>query len=130
MVVRALKHECTQHALEPLGSPIDVPRELAARARDGRLGLVRPVRVEPLLDGAPGDAQRLSTGGRLNGLEIPVVNGAGPYERGDLLRNLRLERRTEPPFSRRSAAGSTRRSISASANRSQAPQYSSVASRN
>jgi len=74
--------------------------------------------------------QRLSTRGRLNGLEIPAVGGAVAYERFDLMRNFRLKRRTEPPFSRRSAAGSARRSISASANRSQATQYSSVASRN
>jgi hypothetical protein len=74
--------------------------------------------------------QRLATGGRLNGLEIPAVDGPVAYERRDLVRNLRLERRTEPPFSRRSAAVSARGAISASANRSHAPQYSSVASRN
>jgi hypothetical protein len=130
MVVGALKHELTQHALEAFGSAIDVASGLAARARDARSGLVRCVRVEPRLDRARGDAQRLPTGGRLKGLEIPAVDGGVAYERGDLLRNLRLERRTEPPFSRRSAAGSARRSISASANRSQATQYSSVASRN
>jgi hypothetical protein len=130
MVVCALEDQLAQHALDAFGSAIDVASELPARARDARSGLVRCVGVEPRLDRARGDAQRLPTGGRLKGLEIPAVDGAVAYERGDFLRNLRLERRTEPPFSRRAAAGSTSRSISASANRSQASQYSSVASRN
>jgi hypothetical protein len=74
--------------------------------------------------------QRPPTGGRLNGLEIPAVGGAVAYKRVDLPRNLRLERGTAPPFSRGGAAVSARRAISASANRSHATQYNSVASRN
>ena len=99
MVVRALEYQLTQHALEAFGAAIDVASGLAARARDARSGLVRCVRVEPRLDRARGDAQGLPPGGRLKGLEIPAVDGAVAYERGDLLRNRRLERRTAPPFS-------------------------------
>jgi hypothetical protein len=80
--------------------------------------------------GTRGDPERLPPRGRLDGLEIPVGDGAGADERGDLLRYFRLERRTEPPFSRPSGAASARPSNSASATRSQAIQYSSVASRN
>ena len=130
MIVGALQRHRTQHALEGLGAPTRVARRLPARARHRRPCVIRGVSVEPALDGAGRHAQRLSTRGRLNGFEIPVVGCAVAYERVDLMRNLRLERRTEPPFSRRSAAVSVTRSISASANRSQAPQYSSVASRN
>ena len=96
--VRARQRQRAQHALKRLGAPPRVPGPVATRARD-RAGLVRGVRVDPRLDRARGNAQRGPPDGNLQGLEIPSVGGAGVYERLEFSRNLRLERRPEPPFS-------------------------------
>ncbi len=60
--------------------------------------MVRGVGVDALLDGPGRHAHRLAADGRLEGLEVPVVDGARAYERFDLGNDLAFERRFEPPF--------------------------------
>jgi hypothetical protein len=90
----------------------------------GRIG------VEPLRHGPRREAQGQAARGGLDGLEVEIVDGPGADQVGEFPRNFRLERRTEPPFSPPGASDAVRGAISASARRSQASQYSSVASRN
>ena len=74
-------------------------RGAAAGARRRPAAGVRGVRVDPLLDGARRDPQRLAAGRPLNRLEVPLRDGVGAYERGDLRDDFRRDGRLEPPFS-------------------------------
>lgn len=60
--------------------------------------MVRRVSVEALLHDARSQTQRVTADGDFHRLEIEPVGPAGPYERLDLLDDLRLERCAEPPF--------------------------------
>jgi len=83
-----------------------------------------------VLDRARRDRQRLAAHGGFDRLEVPAVDRPCADQGRDFVRNVRLERRTEPPFSPGAPGASVRAAISASASRSHAAQYNSVASRN
>jgi hypothetical protein len=83
-----------------------------------------------VLDGAGRHAQRLAARGRLDRLEVPVLDGAGAYERVDLGDDLGREGRAEPPFWAASGAAAAGAASWASAQRSQASQKTSTWRRN
>lgn len=58
----------------------------------GRIG------VEPSLDGPRCHLERLTSGRRLDRLEVQALGGALAYERFDLGRDFRVEGFFEPPF--------------------------------
>ena len=131
VIVGALERQRPQHALEGFAAPASVVGGLLTPdAGGGGPDVVTVVRVQALGDRARRDGQGLATGSRFDRLQIPRVDRPGADQFGDLPRNFRLERRTEPPFSPGGAGAAVSASISASARRSQAAQYSAVASRN
>jgi hypothetical protein len=60
--------------------------------------MVRRVRVEAPLDRAGRQLKRLTTGPRLDGLEVQTIDRAWAYERLDLGRDLGREGFLEAPF--------------------------------
>jgi len=122
VVVGALQGQGAQHRDEALGPAAGVPGQLTARARPGGTRMVGRVGVEALRDDAGGQAQGVAADGDLHRLEIERVGHAGPYERLDLLDDLRLEGRAEPPFSAASCAAPPGVASWASAQRSHASQ--------
>ena len=97
--VGPLDRQGPQDAGDRLGPAVHVARELAATGAGRRPAVVvRGVGVDPVLDGAGRHPQRFAAGGRLDGLEVPVLDGAGAYERLDLGDDFGREGRLEPPF--------------------------------
>jgi hypothetical protein len=127
MIVRARQRQRPEHALDRFAVAARVAGgRPAVRARPRRADVIGAVGVQPLFDGAGRDGERLPAGGRFDRFEVPLVDRPGADQRRDFGRNLRRERRLEPPFSPAGASASS----SASARRSQAAQYRALASRN
>jgi hypothetical protein len=83
-----------------------------------------------LLHSAGRYPHRLAPYGRLDGLEIPLVDGARAYERFDLADDLGFERRFEAPFLAASCEAASGASSWSSHHFSQACQYASTCLRN
>ncbi|OGP85360.1 MAG: hypothetical protein A2Y95_02500 [Deltaproteobacteria bacterium RBG_13_65_10] len=130
VIVSALQTKLPERAVERLGVAAAVAGFLSARTRRGRAAVVGAVGVEPPFHGPSRDAQHATARGRLDGLEVPVLDGARAYERFDLGDALGFERRFEPPFLAASCEAASGATSSASAHRSQARQYASTCSRN
>ena len=84
--------------------------------------IVRPISVEPLLDGAGRYCQRLAPRRRLDRLKIQAVDRPWAYERFDLRDDFRLEGLLEPPFLATFCEVPSAESSSSSAHCSQACQ--------
>jgi hypothetical protein len=103
---------------------------MSRRTRQVGASVVGVVGVQTLLNGPRCDRERPSPGRSLDRLEVQPVGRAGDNQRFDFADDLGVERRLEPPFLAASCETASLVSSSASAHRSQAPQYASTSLRN
>ena len=98
VVVGARQGQRPQHTLDGLGTPAGVARRLPTRAGRRRARVVRGVSVDAPFHSARRHPQRPTARGRLDRLEVPVVDHRVAYQRFDFGDDLGCERRFDPPF--------------------------------
>lgn len=119
MIIGALDRQGPQNALESLRTPAGKTGACSTCARLPGAGFVGVVLVELPLQGASRQTQRATACRGLQGFQIDLRNRLATDQGFDLLRDLGLEARREPPFLTASPEAAATPSNSSSAHCSQ-----------
>ncbi len=74
MVIGPLQPQRAERTHEALGSSVDIPGRLPAGTGQLRPGVVAGVGIQPLLEGAGGQPQRLTSRRDLHRLQIQILD--------------------------------------------------------